>query len=101
MLSHGLGRRYSSEELDDVGVRSILRQEVVRSLQADAHQDRLACEGACEGNCGKSECTCGGACSGDCDCSKGPSSTVVAQVASLSQTCEDPVIASILDDLLV
>ena len=101
LLSHGLGRRYSSEELDDVGVRSILRQEVVRSLQADAHQDRLACEGACEGNCGKSECTCGGACSGDCDCSKGPSSTVVAQVASLSQTCEDPVIASILDDLLV
>jgi len=102
LLSHGLGRRYSSEELGDVGVRTILRQEIMRSLQADSLQERMACDGPCEGNCGKEECSCEGGCSGDCDCVKeAPAPVVVAQVATPSTGYEDPVIASILDELLV
>lgn len=101
LLGHGLGRRYSSEELAAVGVRSILRQEIMRSLQADSIQDRVACEGSCEGNCGNTECTCGGTCSGDCNCSKKAPPVVVAKVATQSNPDEDPIIASILDELLV
>jgi hypothetical protein len=95
LLGHGLGgRRYSSDELTDMDVRSILRQEVMRSIQADAIQVRIACEGACEGNCGKSEC--GGSCGVECTCKKAPP-VVVAQVPSLnSSSYEDPIIASIL-----
>jgi hypothetical protein len=100
LLGHGLGgpRRYSSDELTAVGVRSILRQEVMRSLQADSIQDRVACEGNCGGNCDKSECTCGG----ECTCEK-KTTPVVDQVVStlIVPSYEDPVIASILNDLLV
>lgn len=105
LLSHGLGgpRRYSSDELADVGVRSILRQEIMKSIQADAIQDRLACEGACEGNCGKSKCDCGGSCGGECTCSKEAPPIVVAQAVPPANpsSYEDPIIASILDELLV
>lgn len=100
LLSHGLGgRRYSSDELADVGVRSILRQEIMKSIQADAIQDRLACEGSCEGNCGKSECSC----KGECNCSKKTPPVVAAQVVIPEgpSSFGDPVIASILDELLV
>lgn len=101
LLSHGLGRRYSSEDMGDMEVRTTLRQEVIRSIQADALQERVACEGTCEGNCDKSEGSCGGTCGGDCDCSKEPPPVVVAQVATPPKGYEDPLIASILDDLLV
>lgn len=104
LLSQGLGgRRYSSDELADVGVRSILRQEIMKSIQADAIQDRLACEGSCEGNCGKSECACGGSCGGECTCSKEAPPVVVAQTVppGTPSSYEDPIIASILDELLV
>jgi hypothetical protein len=99
LLGHGLGRRYSSEELADVGVRSILRREVMRSLQADSIQERIACEGGCSGDCDKSECTCGGVCT----CGKKATALVSAQVPPNPRQThyEDPVIASILDDLLV
>jgi hypothetical protein len=101
LLGHGLGgpRRYSSDELAAVGVRAILHQEVLRSLQDDVIQDRIACEGGCSGDCDKSECTCGG----ECTCGKRAASLVVtqAQPNSSATTYEDPVIALILNELLV
>lgn len=101
LLSHGLGRRYSSEDLGDVEVRSILRQEIMRSLQADSLQERMACDGDCEGDCGKAEGTCDGNCGGSCDCEKEKSPPPVVAQTVISTGLEDPLIASILDDLVV
>jgi hypothetical protein len=102
LINYGLNRRYSSEDQPpraDLDVRAILRQEVLRSFQAEEVQGRISCEGGCSGNCDKSECTCGG----ECTCGKKAAAPVVSQVLPIQRTSpyEDPVIASILNELLV
>jgi len=101
LLSHGLGnRRYATEIVGEPDIRAVLREQVRASLQGDLFQDR----GACDGACGKTECTCGGTCNGNCTCGK--KAPVVAQVVTAStwkapDTDFDAVIASILDDISV
>jgi len=101
LLSQGLGRRYASE-ITDVGIREVLRQEITKSLQASMLEE-LSCEKSCGetcgGDCKEPGCTCGGKCKGGCQCSK-PPAPIVTKVASTSMSYEDPVVASILDDLL-
>lgn len=102
LLSHGLGnRRYSTEIAGEPAIRAVLREQVRASLQGDLFQDREACDGAC----GKTECTCGGTCNGNCTCGKkAPTVTKAAATASTwKATSEefDAVIASILDDTSV
>lgn len=98
LLGHGLGnRRYATEVLGEVDVRAVLREQVRASLQQDLFQDREACDGAC----GKTECTCGGTCNGNCTCGKKDPPPVVAKFASTWKATDsefDDVIASILDD---
>jgi hypothetical protein len=99
LLSQGLGnRRYATEVLGEVDVRAVLREQVRASLRGDLFQDR----GACDGACGKTECTCGGSCTGNCTCGK-KDPPVVAKVTAIStwksnSSDFDEVIASILDD---
>lgn len=100
LLNHGLGnRRYAAEIAGEVDVRAILREQVRASLQEDLFKDREACEGAC----GKTECTCGGACTGICTCGKKTQPTVVtANKWKAPPNSEyDDIIASILDDTSV
>jgi hypothetical protein len=95
LLSQGLGRRYASET-PNVEIREVLRQEIARSLQASQFEElsrEKSCGCTCGGDCKESGCTCGG----NCQCSK-PPAPVAAKVAST--TYEDPVVASLLDDLL-
>ena len=94
LLGHGLGRRYASEDAPaEIDIRAILREQVRVAFQSDMIESRIACEGAC----GKTECTCGGTCTCGGNC-KGSEPVVAKTASSWKATGDDPIIASIFED---